>query len=115
MIKREPGTLGARRWSLYSRLFLRHFNELDHEFNSRYITSLTAFFRFYCEICGFMLMDLTKLAFSFALVVFNTVFVSFHKLYIMVAWKQFYLSHLSCICDNARFLFHMTYVSHSRS
>ncbi|XP_016344919.1 autophagy-related protein 9A-like [Sinocyclocheilus anshuiensis] len=31
VIKREPGSLGARRWSLYGRLYLRHFNELDHE------------------------------------------------------------------------------------
>jgi len=35
MVKREPGTLGSRRWSLYARLYLRHFNELDHEFNAR--------------------------------------------------------------------------------
>ncbi|CAB0006756.1 unnamed protein product [Nesidiocoris tenuis] len=35
MLKREPGTLGVRRWSLYGRLYLRHFNELDHELNSR--------------------------------------------------------------------------------
>ena len=35
-VKREPRFLGARRWSLFSRLYLRHFNELDHEFNSRY-------------------------------------------------------------------------------
>ncbi|XP_054713859.1 autophagy-related protein 9A-like [Uloborus diversus] len=30
-IKYEPGYLGMRRWSRYSRLYLRHFNELDHE------------------------------------------------------------------------------------
>ncbi|XP_026481173.1 autophagy-related protein 9A-like, partial [Ctenocephalides felis] len=35
MIKREPGTLGARAWSQYARLYLRHFNELDHELNAR--------------------------------------------------------------------------------
>lgn len=35
LIKREPGQLGARRWSHYARLYLRHFNELDHEFNAR--------------------------------------------------------------------------------
>lgn len=35
VIKREPGSLGARRWSLYGRLYLRHFNELDHELNAR--------------------------------------------------------------------------------
>ncbi|XP_069715205.1 autophagy-related protein 9B isoform X2 [Phaenicophaeus curvirostris] len=34
-IKREPGSLGARRWSLYGRLYLRHFNELDHELQAR--------------------------------------------------------------------------------
>ncbi|MGH0140812.1 UNVERIFIED_CONTAM: hypothetical protein FKN15_031927 [Acipenser sinensis] len=34
-IKREPGSLGARRWSLYGRLYLRHFNELDHELHGR--------------------------------------------------------------------------------
>ncbi|XP_043275095.1 autophagy-related protein 9A isoform X2 [Venturia canescens] len=35
LIKREPGTLGSRTWSLYGRLYLRHFNELDHELNAR--------------------------------------------------------------------------------
>lgn len=35
IIKREPGSLGTRMWSLYGRLYLRHFNELDHELNAR--------------------------------------------------------------------------------
>lgn len=35
LIKREPGVLGARCWSGYGRLFLRHFNELEHELNAR--------------------------------------------------------------------------------
>ena len=35
LIKREPGALGTRTWSLYGRLYLRHFNELDHELNAR--------------------------------------------------------------------------------
>lgn len=35
LIKREPGFLGSRMWSLYGRLYLRHFNELDHELNAR--------------------------------------------------------------------------------
>lgn len=35
VIRREPGNLGARRWSLYCRLYLRHFNELDHELHGR--------------------------------------------------------------------------------
>ncbi|KAK3740169.1 hypothetical protein QZH41_014089 [Actinostola sp. cb2023] len=34
MIKRADA-LGARRWSPYGRLFFRHFNELDHEFQAR--------------------------------------------------------------------------------
>ncbi|XP_059490836.1 autophagy-related protein 9A [Neocloeon triangulifer] len=35
LIKRDPGTLGSRCWSLYGRLYLRHFNELDHELHAR--------------------------------------------------------------------------------
>lgn len=35
VIKREPGSLGSRCWSLYGKLYLRHFNELDHELNAR--------------------------------------------------------------------------------
>lgn len=31
LIKREPGSLGIRVWSSYGKLYLRHFNELDHE------------------------------------------------------------------------------------
>ncbi|EZA55900.1 Autophagy-related protein 9A [Ooceraea biroi] len=34
-IKREPSFLAMRTWSLYGRLYLRHFNELDHELNAR--------------------------------------------------------------------------------
>lgn len=35
LIKRQPSIFGSRRWSNYSRLYLRHFNELDHEFGAR--------------------------------------------------------------------------------
>lgn len=35
LIKREPGSLGSRCWSLYGKMYLRHFNELDHEMNAR--------------------------------------------------------------------------------
>ncbi|ODN05930.1 Autophagy-related protein 9A [Orchesella cincta] len=37
VVKREPGTLGMRKWSLYGRLYLRHFNELEHEINARLV------------------------------------------------------------------------------
>uniref|UniRef100_A0A0K2TJ06 Autophagy-related protein 9 n=1 Tax=Lepeophtheirus salmonis TaxID=72036 RepID=A0A0K2TJ06_LEPSM len=35
LVKREPGTLGVRKWSPYARLYLRHFNEHDHELKTR--------------------------------------------------------------------------------
>lgn len=35
LIKREPGTLGTRCWSNFGQLYMRHFNELDHELVSR--------------------------------------------------------------------------------
>lgn len=35
LIKRKPELLSHRTWSLYSQFYLRHFNELDHEFKSR--------------------------------------------------------------------------------
>ncbi|XP_065216875.1 autophagy-related protein 9A [Planococcus citri] len=35
LLKREPGVLALRCWSLNGRLFLRHFNELDHELEAR--------------------------------------------------------------------------------
>lgn len=35
IIKREPGSLGLRCWSQYGKLYLRHFNELDHELDAR--------------------------------------------------------------------------------
>lgn len=35
IIKREPGKIGIRNWSLYGKLYLRHFNELDHELHAR--------------------------------------------------------------------------------
>lgn len=35
LIKKEPGTLGMRCWSQHGKLYLRHFNELDHELDAR--------------------------------------------------------------------------------
>ena len=35
VIKREPGSLGVRKWSQYGRIYLRHLNELDHELKGR--------------------------------------------------------------------------------
>lgn len=35
VLKKEPGALGMRTWSNYGRLYLRHFNELDHELDAR--------------------------------------------------------------------------------
>ncbi|XP_062956206.1 autophagy-related protein 9B isoform X2 [Cynocephalus volans] len=35
LLRREPGALGARRWSRLARLQLRHFNELPHELRAR--------------------------------------------------------------------------------
>ncbi|XP_004536765.1 autophagy-related protein 9A isoform X2 [Ceratitis capitata] len=35
ILRKEPGTLGMRTWSNYGRLYLRHFNELDHELDAR--------------------------------------------------------------------------------
>lgn len=35
LLKREPGVLGVRSWSQYGKLYLRHFNELDHELEAR--------------------------------------------------------------------------------
>jgi autophagy-related protein 9 len=37
LVKREPGCLGVRKWSQYGRLYLRHFNEHDHELKSRLV------------------------------------------------------------------------------
>ncbi|KAK0058268.1 autophagy-related protein 9A [Biomphalaria pfeifferi] len=34
-VKRSPSFLGSRQWANYGRLYLRHFNELDHELNAR--------------------------------------------------------------------------------
>ncbi|KAK7575552.1 hypothetical protein V9T40_011838 [Parthenolecanium corni] len=35
LLKREPSVLALRQWSLFGRLYLRHFNELDHELDAR--------------------------------------------------------------------------------
>ncbi|CAH1992438.1 unnamed protein product [Acanthoscelides obtectus] len=35
VLRREPGRIGIRFWSLYAKLYLRHFNELDHELHAR--------------------------------------------------------------------------------
>ncbi|XP_044266960.1 autophagy-related protein 9A [Tribolium madens] len=35
IIRKEPSLLAVRRWSLYGRLYLRHFNELEHELQAR--------------------------------------------------------------------------------
>lgn len=35
IVKKEPTFLGMRTWSQYGKLYLRHFNELDHELDAR--------------------------------------------------------------------------------
>ncbi|XP_067638182.1 autophagy-related protein 9A isoform X3 [Eurosta solidaginis] len=35
VLRKDPGTLGMRTWSNYGRLYLRHFNELEHELDAR--------------------------------------------------------------------------------
>ncbi|KAH8269439.1 hypothetical protein KR018_002977 [Drosophila ironensis] len=35
ILRKEPNALGLRTWSNYGRLYLRHFNELDHELDAR--------------------------------------------------------------------------------
>ena len=35
LIKRQPGALGTRHWTRYAHVYLRHFNELDHELRVR--------------------------------------------------------------------------------
>lgn len=35
MLRREPGRLGLRHWSNFAKVYLRHFNELDHELHAR--------------------------------------------------------------------------------
>ncbi|TDG50737.1 hypothetical protein AWZ03_002726 [Drosophila navojoa] len=35
ILRKEPSALGVRTWSNYGRLYLRHFNELDHELDAR--------------------------------------------------------------------------------
>lgn len=35
IVKKEPTFLGMRCWSQYGKLYLRHFNELDHELDAR--------------------------------------------------------------------------------
>ncbi|XP_018329383.1 autophagy-related protein 9A isoform X2 [Agrilus planipennis] len=76
VIKREPGSLGVRNWSLYGRLYLRHFNELDHELNARlnrahrpatkYLSAFsspmaTVFARSFAFMCGAVLAVLLLL------------------------------------------------------
>ncbi|ESN92661.1 hypothetical protein HELRODRAFT_95975, partial [Helobdella robusta] len=35
LFRTDPGQVSLRSWSLYGRQYLRHFNELDHDFNAR--------------------------------------------------------------------------------
>lgn len=35
LLKRQPGVFGRRHWSLYGKIFLQHFNEVDHELIER--------------------------------------------------------------------------------
>ncbi|XP_068146434.1 autophagy-related protein 9A [Drosophila tropicalis] len=35
ILRKEPSALGLRTWSNYGRLYLRHFNELEHELDAR--------------------------------------------------------------------------------
>jgi autophagy-related protein 9 len=35
LVKKDPSFLGVRKWSAYGKVYLRHFNELDHELGAR--------------------------------------------------------------------------------
>lgn len=55
LLRREPGSLGARRWSRLARLQLRHFNELPHELRARLARAYrpaTAFLRAAAPPCA---------------------------------------------------------------
>lgn len=55
VIKREPGSLGVRKWGLYGRYYLRHLNELEHELSARLAreeSTLSYFPWFYFKFMG---------------------------------------------------------------
>ena len=55
VIKREPGSLGVRKWGLYGRYYLRHLNELEHELSARLAreeSTLSYFQGFYFKFMG---------------------------------------------------------------
>ena len=70
LIKRDPGVLGMRRWSNYGRLYLRHFNELDHELDARLSRAHKPAMLYLSSFVSKLLAVLAK----FFLVVFGAVF-----------------------------------------
>jgi autophagy-related protein 9 len=70
LIKRDPGVLGARKWSSYGKLYFRHFNELEHELDARLSR---AYKPAMCYLSSFV-CKLVVVAAKFMLLAFGAVF-----------------------------------------
>lgn len=60
IVRREPGLLGSRRWSNYGRLYLRHFNELDHSLHERLNRGYHPAIRYMSSFINYILVEIAK-------------------------------------------------------
>lgn len=61
VVKREPGFLGMRKWSLYSTYALRHYNELNHQFKERLSRAIKPSNRYMESFVSYSLVEVAKL------------------------------------------------------
>lgn len=60
VIRREPGLLGMRKWSLYSQFYLRHYNELNHQFKERLSRAIKPANRYMESFLSYPLIECAK-------------------------------------------------------
>ena len=60
VIRREPGLLGMRKWSLYSTFYLRHYNELNHQFKERLSRAVKPANRYMESFLSYPLIECAK-------------------------------------------------------
>ncbi|KAG5682488.1 hypothetical protein PVAND_011839 [Polypedilum vanderplanki] len=109
IVKKEPTFLGMRTWSQYGRLYLRHFNELDHELEARlnrayrpavkYVSSFSsALLVVIAKFCIFTFGGLGMFLFTLAIIDEDVIQVE-HVLLIITVFMAIAFGALSIIPD----------------
>ncbi|KAG8188286.1 hypothetical protein JTE90_012119 [Oedothorax gibbosus] len=108
-LRYEPGFLAKRRWSHYSRLYLRHFNEMDHELDARLCRAYkpsTEYMKYFNSPLVAQLIKVVSQPIGFVIVFFTAwglfserLFTVPYVLLIISVGASTFMSLVSCLSD----------------